>query len=82
MEFEVSCQLHALAVLPPGKDPGTHWIGGWVDPRAGLDNVRRENFCPHRDSNSDASVVQPVASPYTERAIPAPTELIGTGSQC
>jgi hypothetical protein len=21
------------------KAPGTHWIGGWVDPRAGLDDV-------------------------------------------
>jgi len=20
-----------------GQNPGTHWIGGWVDPRAGLD---------------------------------------------
>jgi hypothetical protein len=23
--------------LRPGKDPGTHWIGGWVRLRAGLD---------------------------------------------
>jgi hypothetical protein len=23
------------------KAPGTQWIGGWVDPRAGLDNVKR-----------------------------------------
>jgi hypothetical protein len=23
--------------LRPGKDPGTHWIGQWVDLRAGLD---------------------------------------------
>jgi hypothetical protein len=23
---------------PPGKEPpGTHWIGGWVGPSAGLD---------------------------------------------
>jgi hypothetical protein len=32
----VSGQCHALAALYPG----THWIGGWVGPRAGLD----ENF--------------------------------------
>jgi hypothetical protein len=38
----------------------THWIGGWVDPRAGLD----------RDSNSDPSVVQPVVSRYTDWSIP------------
>jgi hypothetical protein len=26
----------------PGRfTPGTHWIGGWVGPRAGLDNVKK-----------------------------------------
>jgi hypothetical protein len=26
----------------PGKRaPGTHWIGGWVGPTAGLDNVEK-----------------------------------------
>jgi hypothetical protein len=24
---------------PGERAPGTHWIGGWVDPRAGLDDV-------------------------------------------
>jgi hypothetical protein len=24
--------------------PGTRWIGGWVDPRAGLDNVEKRKF--------------------------------------
>jgi hypothetical protein len=38
----VSGQRHApAALLPPGKGPpvpiGTHWTGGWVGPRAGLD---------------------------------------------
>jgi hypothetical protein len=32
--------------------PGTHFIGGWVDPRAGLDDMGSENFLPYRDSNS------------------------------
>jgi hypothetical protein len=28
----VSGQRHAPAALyPAGKDPGTHWTGGWVD---------------------------------------------------
>jgi hypothetical protein len=26
--------------IPPGdRAPGTHWIGGWVDPRAGVDDL-------------------------------------------
>ena len=32
----VGGQRHALAALPP-ETPGTHCIGGWVGPRAGLD---------------------------------------------
>jgi hypothetical protein len=28
----------------PGKAPGTLWIGGWVDPRAGLDNEEKRKF--------------------------------------
>jgi hypothetical protein len=27
----------------PGESAhGTHWIGGWVDPRAGLDDLKRK----------------------------------------
>jgi hypothetical protein len=65
--MEVSGQIHAPAALPPGeRTPDTHWIGGWVDPRAGLDDVKKRNSWPYRDSNSDPSVVQPIASRYTE----------------
>jgi hypothetical protein len=43
--FKVSGQLHAPAALPPGKEPPrTHWIGGWVGPRAGLDDVWKRKF--------------------------------------
>jgi hypothetical protein len=29
----------------PGRfTPGTHWIGGWVDPRAGLDDLETRKF--------------------------------------
>jgi hypothetical protein len=24
--------------------PGTHWIGGWVGPRAGLENLEKRKF--------------------------------------
>jgi hypothetical protein len=45
--MEVSAQLHASTALLPGKEPpGTHWIGGWVDPRAGLDDVERRKIHP------------------------------------
>jgi hypothetical protein len=26
------------------RAPGTHWIGGWVGPRAGLDDVEKRKF--------------------------------------
>jgi hypothetical protein len=43
--LEVSGQLHAPAGLPPGeRAAGTHWIGGWVDPRAGLDDEQKRKF--------------------------------------
>jgi hypothetical protein len=29
---------------PGERAPGTHWIGGWVGPRAGLDNVEKRKF--------------------------------------
>jgi hypothetical protein len=41
---------------------GTHYIGGWLDPRTDLDDVEKIKSCPYRDSNSDPSAVQPVAS--------------------
>jgi hypothetical protein len=41
----VSGQLHAPAALPPGEGaPGTHWMGIWVDRRAGLDDMERRKF--------------------------------------
>jgi hypothetical protein len=40
-----------------------------VNPRAGLDDMEKLKFLPHRDSNSDPSVVQPVASHYTDCAV-------------
>jgi hypothetical protein len=47
-----------------------------VGPRAGLDDVEKI-LAPYRDSNSDPLVVQPVASRYTDYAIPAPDSDIG-----
>jgi len=46
----VGDQRHAPAALPPGKRPGTHRIGGSVDPRAGLDGCGKFRPPPHWDS--------------------------------
>jgi len=37
--MDMSGQLPIPAALLPGKDLDTHWIEGWVGPRAGLDAV-------------------------------------------
>jgi hypothetical protein len=37
-------QLQAPAALPEGRAPGTHWIGGWVGPKACLDDVEKRKF--------------------------------------
>jgi hypothetical protein len=29
---------------PGERAPGTRWIGGWVDPRAGLDDVEKRKY--------------------------------------
>jgi hypothetical protein len=44
--MEVSGQTHAPAALPPEKNPlpRTHFIGVWVDPRAGLDAVAKNKY--------------------------------------
>jgi len=48
--MNVSGQLHAPAA------PRTHWIGGWVSPRTGLDEVvKRKLLSPCRDSNPQSS---------------------------
>jgi hypothetical protein len=43
----VGGQRHAPATLPPWERPGTHCIGGWVGPRAGLKGCRKSR--PHWD---------------------------------
>jgi hypothetical protein len=44
---------------------GTHWIGGWLGPRAGLDAGARRKICLCRGSNLDRPIVQPVVRHYT-----------------
>jgi hypothetical protein len=35
---------HPCRFTPEERAPGTHWIGGWVGPRAGLDDVEKRKF--------------------------------------
>jgi hypothetical protein len=71
--MEVSGQLHAPAALSPKeRAPSTHWIGGWVGPRAVLDAVvKRKIISPCRESNPRTPIVQLVAQRYTDWAIMA-----------
>jgi hypothetical protein len=64
----VSGQLHVPVALPQGKGPPSRYpldrrLGG---PRAGLDDMEKLNYWPYWNSNSDPSVVQSVASRYTD----------------
>jgi hypothetical protein len=79
--------MHVLLTLPlvggewsasrPGRFtlgervPGTHWRGGWLGPRDGLDDMERRTFLPHRDSTPTPQSSSPVASRHTDCAIPA-----------
>jgi hypothetical protein len=51
-----------VRLTPRNRAPGTHWIGGWVGPRAVLEAVvKRKIPSPHRKSNPRTPIVQPVA---------------------
>jgi hypothetical protein len=42
--------LHSGSFTPRERAPGTHWKGGWVVPRAGLDVMVKRKFpCPCRN---------------------------------
>jgi hypothetical protein len=85
MYGEVDEQIHVFSILaldggewlashpghftPRVSYPSIYWKGGCVGPRIGLEDVRREKFCPYRYSNSDLTVVQSSASRYTDCVI-------------
>jgi hypothetical protein len=72
--MEMSGQLHGPAALPPGKEPPvTHWIGGCMGLRFGMDAVvsKKEIRSPRRESKPDHPIVHPIASRYTDWGNPA-----------
>jgi hypothetical protein len=42
--MEMSGQLHAPLIYSEERAPSTHWIGGCVGPRAGLDAVMKKKI--------------------------------------
>ena len=70
-------QHYAPAVLPSWERPCTHCTGGWVGPRGRYGRVRKISPTP---PGFDPRTVQPVASRYTDWAIPAHFPLYGTPS--
>ena len=66
----VGGQRHAPAALPPGKRLGTPCTGGWVGRKAGLGGCG----ISHPPPGFDPRTVQPVASRYTDYALPDPPE--------
>jgi hypothetical protein len=60
--MEVGGQLHAPAALPPGvRTPGTHYTGGWMGSRAGLDAVAKRKVPIPAPAGKWTPVVQPIA---------------------
>ena len=57
----LGAQRHAPAASPR-KRPDTHFIGGWVVSRAGMDRCGKSRLQPGLDSRT----VHPVASRYTD----------------
>jgi hypothetical protein len=62
----------ALPCYPWETAPGTHWTGGWMGPRAGVDIMekRRVSF-PYWESDSGSLVVQTSAKLFTDWAVQA-----------
>jgi hypothetical protein len=57
---------------PEERAPVTHWIGGWVDPRASLDYVEKRKLLPSQGSELVTLGRPPRSRNYTDYAIVAP----------
>jgi hypothetical protein len=61
--MELICQLYAPATLPRGRNPATHWLGGWVGPVASRDDLEKESLpLPGFDLGSSTLFVTTVGS--------------------
>jgi hypothetical protein len=70
MYLGVDVQLQAPAALSPGKDPPvTMGLEAGRAPKEVWTMCREEKSYSYRDSNSDPSAIQPVASRYSDYAV-------------
>ena len=63
----VSGQQHAPAALYPLERPGTHFTGGWVGPRAGLDGRKISSppgFDPGPSSPLSVAILTELPGPH------------------
>jgi hypothetical protein len=65
--MEVSVFLQAGVALFPGKNPGTHLVGGWMGHRAGLDVS--EKIKPSGVRTPHRPVRRIVATPTTRSSV-------------
>jgi hypothetical protein len=59
--MEENDQLYVLIIFPLEISPQHPCIEGWVGPTASQDAWRKENNSPCQKSNSDSSIIQPIA---------------------
>ena len=60
--WELVVNATSRPLYPQERDPGTHYIGGWVGPRSVLDGCGKSRPLPGFDPQTDQSV----ASRYTD----------------
>jgi hypothetical protein len=66
ISYKSVVSLKDRLLYPQGaKAPSTHWRGGWVGPRTGLDNLKRRKILPllRQIPNLQLSSLQPVPIP-------------------
>jgi hypothetical protein len=66
--MELSNQLHGPATLALGKNPGTHSVGDFADPRASLEVLEKKNLLLLL--GYEPQTVQSIASHDVDCAVP------------
>jgi hypothetical protein len=67
----MSGQLYFQRFSPRERAPGTHWIGGWVGHRTGVDDMEERKMSTLPGLELCPAAIQPIARCCTDSAIPA-----------